>query len=95
MGRNGLDELLGMQLSLLQGAFQENSFGDFSHTLHIQPDVYFKSIFFSSGAESWDSALMNDSIDVRRKQINKIPQKTLLCWPELDTEPVPDEGLYW
>lgn len=94
---NGLEELLGMLFSILQGAFQENSFGDFVHTLHIQVDVYLKSIFTSSGVESQDSALMNDTIDVSRKQINKTPQKTPLCWRELDTEPVTvrDEGLYW
>lgn len=78
MGRNGLDELLGMQSFLLQGAFQGNSFEDFIHTLHIQPDVYFKSMFTFSGAESWDSALINDTIDVRRKQINNVTRKTPL-----------------
>lgn len=65
-----------MYFSLLQGVLQENSFGDSVHTLHIQPDVYFKSIYISTGVESSDSALMPDTIDVKRKQINKMPQKT-------------------
>lgn len=47
--RNGLEELLRMEFSLLQGVFQEKYFGDFMLTLLIQPYMHLKSMFISSG----------------------------------------------